>query len=170
MHHFIAIGEFNLEPELNNSQIEQGNRYTFIIEVGVGVPLIVAGLVGNITAFCTLGKLMHQNAMAFLLSGLTFVDTCVLLLCLIPLCTIHGDYLGLTAIPKFWPYFATYLTPIKYVFIVARLSKSLDRDSNVGILENKSTPLTISRLWRYCGPSNYRFNILLYWYAPWVFF
>ena len=30
--------------------------------------------------------------------------------------------------------------------------------------------LTISRLWCYCGPSNYRFNFLLYWYAPWVFF
>ena len=44
------------------------------------------------------------------------------------------------------------------------------RDSNVGILENKSTLLTISRLWRYCGPSNYRFNFLLYWYAPRVFF
>ena len=44
------------------------------------------------------------------------------------------------------------------------------RDSNVGILENKPTLLTISRLWRYCGPSNYRFNFLLYWYAPWVFF
>ena len=49
------------------------------------------------------------------------------------------------------------------VIIVARLS-------NVGILENESTLLTISRLWRYCGPSNYRFNFLLYWYAPWVFF
>ena len=44
------------------------------------------------------------------------------------------------------------------------------RDSNVGILENKSTLLTISRLWRYCGPSNYRFNFILYWYAPRVFF
>ena len=44
------------------------------------------------------------------------------------------------------------------------------RDSNVGILENKSTLLTISRLGRYCGPSNYRFNFLLYWYTPWVFF
>ena len=42
------------------------------------------------------------------------------------------------------------------------------RDSNVGILENKSTLLTISWLWRYCGPSNYRLNFLLYWYAPWV--
>ena len=27
----------------------------------------------------------------------------------------------------------------------------------------------ISRLWRYCGPSNYRFNFLMYWFAPWVF-
>ena len=43
-------------------------------------------------------------------------------------------------------------------------------DSNVGILENKLTLLTILRFWRYCGPSNYRFNFLLYWYAPWVFF
>ena len=32
------------------------------------------------------------------------------------------------------------------------------------------TLLTISRLLRYCGPSNYRFNFLLYWYAPWIFF
>ena len=53
-------------------------------------------------------------------------------------------------------------------FIVARLREP--RDSNVGILENKPTLLTISRLWRYCGLSNYRFNFLLYWYAPWVFF
>ena len=54
------------------------------------------------------------------------------------------------------------------IVIVARLREP--RDSNVGILENKPTLLTISRLWRYCGPSNYRFNFLLYWYAPWVFF
>ena len=27
--------------------------------------------------------------------------------------------------------------------------------------------LTISWLWRYCGPSNYRFNFLLYWYFFW---
>ena len=32
------------------------------------------------------------------------------------------------------------------------------------------TVYAISRLWRYCGPSNYRFNFILYWYAPWVFF
>ena len=50
------------------------------------------------------------------------------------------------------------------VIIVARLREP--RVSNVGILENKPTLLTISRLWRYCGPSNYRFNFLLYWYAP----
>ena len=54
------------------------------------------------------------------------------------------------------------------VIIVARLKEP--RDHNVGILENKSTLLTISRLWRNCGPSSYRFNFLLYWYAPWVFF
>ena len=46
----------------------------------------------------------------------------------------------------------------------------LSRGSNVGILEKKPTLLTISRLWCYCGPSNYRFNFHLYWYAPWVFF
>ena len=34
----------------------------------------------------------------------------------------------------------------------------------------KSPLLPISRFQRYCGPSNYRFNFLLYWYAPWVFF
>ena len=45
-----------------------------------------------------------------------------------------------------------------------------DYDIPVGIIENKSTLLTISRLWCYCGPSNYRFNFLLYLYAPWVFF
>ena len=57
---------------------------------------------------------------------------------------------------------------LRLPFIVARLREP--RDSNVGILENKPTLLTISRLWHYCGPSNYRFNFLLYWYAPWVFF
>ena len=30
--------------------------------------------------------------------------------------------------------------------------------------------LPISQLWRYSGASNYRFNLLLYWYAPWVLF
>ena len=34
----------------------------------------------------------------------------------------------------------------------------------------KLTLLMISQLWCYCGPSNYKFNFLLYWYAPWVFF
>ena len=62
----------------------------------------------------------------------------------------------------------SHLVPASMCFIVARLKEP--RDHNVGILENKSTLLTISRLWRYCGPSNYRFNFLLYWYAPWVFF
>ena len=46
-------------------------------------------------------------------------------------------------------------------FIVVRLLE-------FGILE-KLTLLSISRLWCYCGPSNYRLNFLLYWYAPWVF-
>ena len=47
--------------------------------------------------------------------------------------------------------------PHNSIIIVARLREP--RDSNVGILENKSTLLTISRLWCYCGPSNYRFDI-----------
>ena len=63
---------------------------------------------------------------------------------------------------KLWEYW--------YVFVLLSRGSLEHRDSNVGILENKSTLLTISRLWRYCGPSNYRFNFLLYWYAPWVFF
>ena len=54
-------------------------------------------------------------------------------------------------------------------FVDCREALQEPRDSNVGILENKSTLLTISRLWRHCGPSNYRFNFLLYWYSPWVF-
>ena len=53
--------------------------------------------------------------------------------------------------------------------IVARSRKSL-ATLTLGSSKIKSTLLTISRLWRYCGPSNYRFNFLLYWYAPWVFF
>ena len=54
-------------------------------------------------------------------------------------------------------------------------------ESTFSILENyhcwlyiwypqKLPLLTISRLWHYCGPSNYRFNFLLYWYASWVLF
>ena len=69
---------------------------------------------------------------------------------------------------KSWHIFIHNHIYIHIILIVARLREP--RDSNVGILENKPTLLTISRLWRYCGPSNYRFNFLLYWYAPWVFF
>ena len=67
-----------------------------------------------------------------------------------------------------WTAYQTIELAMDSTLIVARLKEP--RDHNVGILENKSTLLTISRLWRYCGPSNYRFNFLLYWYAPWVFF
>ena len=50
---------------------------------------------------------------------------------------------------------------------VARSRKSL---ATLTLGSSKIKLLTISRLWRYCGPSNYRFNFILYWYAPWVFF
>ena len=45
------------------------------------------------------------------------------------------------------------------------------RGSRLYVWDHRKLPLLpISRLWRYCGPSNYRFSFLLYWYAPWVFF
>ena len=44
-------------------------------------------------------------------------------------------------------------------FIVARSRKSL---ATLTLGSSKIKLLTISRLWRYCGPSNYRFNFLLY--------
>ena len=50
---------------------------------------------------------------------------------------------------------------------VARSRKSL---ATLTLGSSKIKLLTISRLWRYCGPSNYRFNFILYWYAPRVFF
>ena len=53
------------------------------------------------------------------------------------------------------------------LFVVARSRKSL---ATLTLGSSKIKLLTISRLWRYCGPSNYRFNFILYWYAPWVFF
>ena len=46
-----------------------------------------------------------------------------------------------------------------------RLSRSLTT-----LILGSSKITTVSRLWRYCGPSNCRFNFLLYWYATWVFF
>ena len=52
----------------------------------------------------------------------------------------------------------------------ALLSRGLVRASRLTLGSSKIKLLTISRLWRYCGPSNYRFNFILYWYAPWVFF
>ena len=49
--------------------------------------------------------------------------------------------------------------------------EALLRASRLYVWDPRKLPLLpISRLWRYCGPSNYRFNFLLYWYAPWVFF
>ena len=42
------------------------------------------------------------------------------------------------------------------------------RGSRLYIWYPRKLPLlTISRLWRYCGHSNYSFNFLLYWYAAW---
>ena len=43
--------------------------------------------------------------------------------------------------------------------IVARSRKSL---ATLTLGSSKIKLLTISRLWRYCGPSTYRFNFLLY--------
>ena len=45
------------------------------------------------------------------------------------------------------------------MFIVARSRKSL---ATLTLGSSKIKLLTILRLWRYCGPSNYRFNFLLY--------
>ena len=47
-----------------------------------------------------------------------------------------------------------------------RLPKSL---TTLSWDPRKLTLLSISQPWRYCGPSNYGLNFLLYWYAPWVF-
>ena len=47
----------------------------------------------------------------------------------------------------------------KIAFFVARSRKSL---ATLTLGSSKIKLLTISRLWRYCGPSNYRFNFLLY--------
>ena len=45
------------------------------------------------------------------------------------------------------------------------------RASRLYVWDPRKLPLLpIWRLWHYCGPSNYRFNFLLYWCPPWVFF
>ena len=54
-------------------------RYELIVYAYVGGPLILAGLIGNIIATCTLRKLKRQNVTIFLLRGLAFVDISVLL-------------------------------------------------------------------------------------------
>ena len=55
-------------------------RYQFILHAYVSGPLIVAGVVGNIMAFRTLGRLMRQNVTTFLLRGLAISDISVLLI------------------------------------------------------------------------------------------
>ena len=66
-----------------------------------------------------------------------------------------------------WGYVAFTENVSGQVFVVARSRKSL---ATLTLGSSKIKLLTISRLWRYCGPSNYRFNFILYWHAPWVFF
>ena len=79
-----------VDMECNNSNYSLGNayvkqewtqysRYEFALYAYLGVPLILGGLVGNVIAFCMLGKLVRQNVTTFLLRGLAIVDICALL-------------------------------------------------------------------------------------------
>ena len=69
---------------LNNTNLEHGwdhyGRDRFILHVYVYEPLILAGVVSNIMAFRTLGRLMRQNVTTFLLRGLAISDISVLLI------------------------------------------------------------------------------------------
>ena len=69
---------------LNDTNLEQGwdhyERYQFILHAYVCGPMIVAGVVSNIMAFRTLGRLMRQNVTTFLLRGLAISDISVLLI------------------------------------------------------------------------------------------
>ena len=69
---------------LNDTNWEHGRdryeRYQVILHAYVCGPLILAGVVGNIIAFRTLGRFMRQNVTTFLLRGLAISDISVLLI------------------------------------------------------------------------------------------
>ena len=74
----------NSKDILNDTNWEHGRdsyeRYQFILHAYVCGPLILAGVVGNIIAFRTLGRFMRQNVTTFLLRGLAISDISVLLI------------------------------------------------------------------------------------------
>ena len=104
---------FSLDYEYWTEETAQYEHFRFIVNAYVDGPLILAGLIGNIIAFCTLGKLTSQNAMTFHLRGLALSDICVLLCFMVYLCSWNVFHFHLsTAITKIALYAGTYSWPI----------------------------------------------------------
>ena len=95
----------------NQQQWIQFVRYVFILYTYIANPLIIVGLVGNIIAFYILGKIVHQNAITFLLRALAVVDSCLLSnAAFLSFVRLSPPYFA--AIQKFMPYYSVYIMPI----------------------------------------------------------
>ena len=98
----------------------RAERYIFILCAYVGGPLILAGLIGNIIAICTLRKLMSQNMTIFLLRGLAVVDISVLLGNAVFFCYLCADP-WFSAITISTPYFKLNVSSVYDVFITVNI-------------------------------------------------
>ena len=56
-----------------------GQRYIFTMYIIIPGTLSLFGLIGNLVAFVTLGKMANKNAITFLLRALAIIDSCVLI-------------------------------------------------------------------------------------------
>ena len=97
-------------------------RDRFIMDAYIGVPLTVGGIVSNIIAFWTLGKLARQNATTFLLRGLSVADICVLLNFVALFCFRYADHLSPAIVNhRQLSYFMIYLRPTRAIFIMVNV-------------------------------------------------
>ena len=94
----------------------------YIIVVG---PLALSGLIGNIIAFRTFGKMAPENAITFLLRALAVIDSCVLLcgstLLYAYSLTHYVDIRIKRISTAMWPFIIVFIPPLGNIAIVANI-------------------------------------------------
>ena len=123
----------------------QYEQFRFIVNAYVSGPLILVGLVGNIIAFCMLGKLTHQNAATFLLRGLALSDIFLLLSSVVFLCSYETAYFHVS--PTVWT-IAVYA--VNYSWAILQLFNMVNVWTTVVVGMNRyealCRPLDVARL------------------------
>ena len=116
------MGDNETEYFIGDRRQEMHTITIYMIVVG---PLALLGLIGNITAFCTFGKMTHENATTFLLRTLAVIDSCVLIcgsILLYGYSLIHYEDARVKRISTaLWPFLIVFIPPLGNIAIVANI-------------------------------------------------